>query len=134
MFAALTFSVVLAYEHDDEETVGPCTGTSEWPHYSQGTPFDLSTHGETRCDDTQLEIWVNVGLWKWTPNGNTLIATDTRSSVGHPTWLFVKGNARDFCVDGNYFTFSNHRVTDNDSEVHTDATTSQPLPTAVSCS
>lgn len=124
----------VAYEHNDEETVGPCKGKSDWPHYSPGNTLDLSSHGRTECDEPQPEIWVNVSLWKWTPNGSTLLGTDTRSNAGHPNWTRVEGNARDFCVDGNYYTYSNHRVTDNDGEVFTDATTSQPLPTAVECS
>ncbi len=134
LVAAVT-STVMAYDHKSEESVGPCTGRSDRPHYSAPPPaLDLSAHGWTICTETQPLIWVNTGLWKWTVNGNSLIDTDTQDNSEHPTWTTITANPRGFCVNGKYFTFSNHKVIDDDGDEFTAGTTSQPLPTTVTCS
>jgi hypothetical protein len=117
--AAFT-TTALAYDHNREENVGPCTGRSDNPHYSQPSQ-DLSAHGYTYCQDQQNRdyLWVNTGLWKWTINGNNQLTTGVKD--GENT-SYVNGNARRFCENGNYFTMANHLVIDGLDEW--DATTS----------
>lgn len=130
--AAFT-ATALAYDHNRTESVGPCTGKSHNPHWSDPGQ-DLSTHAQTFCSEDRGYLWVNTGLWKWTINGNNQLTT----GVGQGTNVsIVDGNARRFCENGKYFTMANHLVIDGGDEwTATTSSLNDPIwntPTTVVC-
>lgn len=134
LVAAFT-TTALAYDHQREENVGPCTGRSDNPHWSNPGQ-DLSAHGFTYCEDGQPRDYLraNTGLWKWTINGNTQLTT----GVGEgPNKILVDGNPRRICENGKYFTMTNHLVIEGtDQWTKTTSSLNDPTfntPTDVVC-